>query len=119
MSFLRFYVFFFNSNELNSIFSHTKAFAIDELLRGLVTSSIEKFDNSITEEITNHLFEDLKKPFSGMDLIALNLQRARDHGLPSYNHYRRLCNMTVAKNFEDLSEEIPTPVIKKLKLVYE
>lgn len=105
---------------LIQFFSHTKlAFAIDELLRGLVTSSIEKFDNSITEEITNHLFEDLKKPFSGMDLIALNLQRARDHGLPSYNHYRRLCNMTVAKNFEDLSEEIPTPVIKKLKLVYE
>nr|XP_046911836.1 uncharacterized protein LOC124492873 isoform X1 [Dermatophagoides farinae]XP_046911838.1 uncharacterized protein LOC124492873 isoform X1 [Dermatophagoides farinae] len=104
---------FFNSDMLY------EPFATDELLRGLVTSSIEKFDNSITEEITNHLFEDLKKPFSGMDLISLNLQRARDHGIPSYNQYRRLCNMTVAKNFEDLSNEIPMPVIKKLKLVYE
>lgn len=54
-----------------------------------------------------------------MDLISLNLQRARDHGIPSYNQYRRICNMTVAKNFEDLSNEIPMPVIKKLKLVYE
>lgn len=94
------------------------AFAIDELLRGLVTSSIEKFDNSITEEVTNHLFEERGKPFSGMDLIALNLQRARDHGIPSYNHYRKLCNMTKARTFEELTE-IPPEIIQKLRFVYE
>ncbi|KPM04939.1 heme peroxidase-like protein 1 [Sarcoptes scabiei] len=104
---------FFNSDMIY------EPYAIDQLLRGLVTSSIEKFDSSITEEVTNHLFEERRKPFSGTDLVALNLQRARDHGIPSYNYYRKLCNMTKAKSFEDLQGEIPFPVIKKLKSVYE
>lgn len=96
-----------------------KAGAIDELLRGIVTSSIETFDNSVTEEVTNHLFEEARKPFSGMDLIALNLQRGRDHGLQPYNYYRGLCNMTVARRFEDLSGEMTPSAIAKLKRVYE
>lgn len=83
--------------------------AIDNLLRGLTSTSVEilgnliylkfifnifillnntniKFistilDSAITAEVKNHLFEDRKIPFSGMDLISLNIQRARDHGL--------------------------------------
>ena len=95
------------------------AYAIDELLRGIVHSSIETFDSSVTEEVTNHLFEERKKPFSGMDLISLNIQRARDHGLQPYNQYRALCNITRANRFEDLAGEIPAKVIAKLKRVYE
>jgi len=93
--------------------------AIDELLRGIVTSSIEVFDHSITEEVTNHLFEERNKPFSGMDLISLNLQRAREHGLQPYNRYRELCNLTRARRFEDLAGEFTPEVIAKFKRVYE
>jgi hypothetical protein len=89
------------------------------MLRGLLTTSIETLDNSITQEVTNHLFEDSKKPFSGMDLISLNLQRARDHGIPPYNYYREKCNLTRAKTFEDLSNEISANLIDRLKKVYE
>ncbi len=93
--------------------------AIDELLRGLMTSSIETFDSSITEEVTNHLFEEVRRPHSGMDLIALNLQRGRDHGLAPYNHYRALCNLTRARRFEDLAGEMTAETIGKLRAVYE
>ena len=89
------------------------------MLRGLLTTSIETLDNSITQEVTNHLFEDSKKPFSGMDLISLNLQRARDHGIPPYNHFREKCNLTRAKTFDDLSNEISPSLIDRLKKVYE
>lgn len=75
-------------------------------------------DSAITDEVKNHLFEDAKKPFSGMDLISLNLQRGRDHGLRPYNDYRRMCNLTRARNFDDLSNEIPKPIIERLKKVY-
>lgn len=89
------------------------------MIRGLVTTSIETLDNSITQEVTNHLFEEPKKPFSGMDLISLNLQRARDHGIPPYNDYREKCNLTRARNFDDLVSDIPAKIVERLKKVYE
>lgn len=92
---------------------------MDEILRGIITSSVETFDSSITSEVTNHLFEEPKKSFSGMDLIALNLQRSRDHGLQPYNHYRELCNLTRARRFEDLAGEIPQKAIQNLRRVYQ
>lgn len=95
------------------------ALAMDNIIRGIVTQSIETLDNAITQEVTNHLLEDLKKPFSGMDLISLNLQRARDHGIPPYNNYRVICNLTRAKTFEDLAPETPRHLIDRLKSVYE
>jgi len=81
---------------------------------------METLDNFITEEVTNHLFEDRRVgPVSGMDLAALNIQRGRDHGLPGYNEYRALCNLTRARSFEDLRGEIPPRLIQKLKRIYQ
>ncbi|XP_026844579.1 uncharacterized protein LOC6588808 [Drosophila persimilis] len=91
---------------------------IDEILRGLVATPMETLDQFITGEVTNHLFEDRKIPFSGIDLVALNIQRARDHGIPSYNNYRALCNLKRATNWNDLSREIPTEVISRFQKVY-
>lgn len=53
---------------------------VDEISRGLVATPMETLDQFITGEVTNHLFEDRRVPFSGIDLVALNIQRARDHG---------------------------------------
>ncbi|ODN04056.1 Peroxidasin [Orchesella cincta] len=91
---------------------------VDELLYGLANTPMETLDNFITEEVTNHLFEEKKAPLSGMDLAALNIQRARDHGIPGYNNYRELCNLTRARAFDDLKREIPPRLIQKLKKIY-
>lgn len=91
---------------------------VDEIARGLVSTPMETLDQFITGEVTGHLFEDRKIPFSGIDLIALNIQRARDHGIPSYNNYRALCNLKRAQTWEDLGREIPPEVISRLKRIY-
>ncbi|XP_036328588.1 uncharacterized protein LOC118740935 isoform X2 [Rhagoletis pomonella] len=91
---------------------------IDEISRGLVATPMETLDQFITGEVTNHLFEDRKIPFSGIDLIALNIQRARDHGIPSYNNYRALCNLKRAATWSDLSREMPNEVINRFKKIY-
>ncbi|XP_037051362.1 uncharacterized protein LOC119085170 [Bradysia coprophila] len=91
---------------------------MDEIMRGLVATPMETLDQFITGEVTNHLFEDRRIPFSGIDLVSLNIQRARDHGIPSYNNYRALCNLKRAQTWEDLSREIPPEVITRFKRIY-
>ncbi|CAH1390605.1 unnamed protein product [Nezara viridula] len=91
---------------------------IDDIMRGLASTPMESLDQFITGEITNHLFEDRRIPHSGMDLPALNVQRARDHGIPPYNEYRSLCNLKRAVTWDDLSREIPAEVIARLRLIY-
>lgn len=53
----------------------------DEIARGMLSTPMETMDQFITGEVTNHLFENKKIPFSGVDLIALNIQRGEYDGL--------------------------------------
>ena len=39
---------------------------IDDLIRGMSTTSMETLDQFITDEVTNHLFEDKATPYSGL-----------------------------------------------------
>jgi len=95
-----------------------KPFMVDDLLRGLAMTPMESLDTQVSEELTNHLFEQ-RKPKSGLDLVSLNLQRARDHGIAGYNKYREVCKLTRARLFIDLKQEIPVEIINKLQKVYK
>ncbi|WAR22967.1 PERC-like protein, partial [Mya arenaria] len=64
---------------------------VGDICRGLTRSPVEKVDKSLTEQITNHLFE-RERGFGG-DLAATNIQRGRDYAIPGYQAYRRLCEL--------------------------
>ena len=53
-----------------------------------------------------------------MDLIALNIQRGRDHGLRGYNDYRQECQVGRASSFSDLRNTMSGEAIAKLRSVY-
>lgn len=92
---------------------------IDPLLRGLLFAATKspRPDQIMNDELTEHLFE-LARDVS-LDLGSLNIQRGRDHGLPHYNQWRKYCNLTVAKTFDDMRREIKNNDIRlKLKQVY-
>ena len=63
-----------------------KAGWADTYMSGLINQVAQAFDHAVTQEVTNHLFEEPGKKF-GMDLAAINMQRGREHGIPGYNKY--------------------------------
>lgn len=92
---------------------------IDPLLRGLfaIPAKLKVPDQLVNTELTEHLFRQVNHV--PLDLAAINVQRGRDHGLPSYNEYRRWCNLTVAETFYDLRHDIRDRALRdRLKAVY-
>lgn len=53
-----------------------------------------------------------------LDLIALNIQRGRDHGLPSYLDYRKFFGLSDVKSFEDLKAISRPEDVEVFKTVY-
>ncbi|CDW55319.1 An peroxidase domain containing protein, partial [Trichuris trichiura] len=85
---------------------------------GLLRSPSMAFDRYINQDLRNHLFEFKETPFSGMDLPALNIQRARDHGIPGYNAYRQLCGLPKAKHFTDLVDSMDDDAVRAFSNLY-
>ena len=53
------------------------------------------------------------------DLMAINIQRARDHGLPGYAHYREVLGLGAVNSFDDLSGTFSSEQIARFKAVYK
>lgn len=76
------------------------------------------YDRHIVDAVRNHLFQKPGGPFTGLDLPAVNIQRARDHGIQPYNFYREICGMKKAISFDDLINTMDESSIAALKTVY-
>ncbi len=55
---------------------------VDGFARGLCSQKIQDFDRHVTDEVTTKLFSELPPEGLGTDLVSLNIQRGRDHGIP-------------------------------------
>ena len=53
------------------------------------------------------------------DLMAINIQRARDHGLPGFAHYREVLGLGAVNSFDDLSDSFSSEQIARFKAVYK
>jgi hypothetical protein len=68
----------------------------------------QNVDPHIVDEVRNFLFGE--PGAGGFDLASLNVQRGRDHGLPSYNHVRRVLGLRPVSDFADIN---PDPVVQE------
>jgi len=50
------------------------------MIAGLATQEVNLWDNSFVPDVQDHLFESAVGA-GGLDLVALNIQRGRDHGI--------------------------------------
>ncbi|CAI5456137.1 unnamed protein product [Caenorhabditis angaria] len=92
---------------------------VDPLLRGLFAAPIKlpRPDQILNKELTEKLFNRYHEV--ALDLAAMNIQRGRDHGLPTWTEYRKFCNLSVPTEWDDLKQIVHNDtVISKLKILY-
>ena len=92
---------------------------IDPILRGLFASPAKKNVPSqvMNEELTEKLFGAVHAV--ALDLSALNIQRGRDHGLPSYTAWRTHCGLTPVRDWADLERLLQsTSLSRELRRLY-
>ncbi|XP_029024779.1 eosinophil peroxidase [Betta splendens] len=75
---------------------------IDSVLRGLLRSpaKLNTQDHMLVDALRERLFQFVQA--LTLDLGSLNMQRARDHGLPGYNAWRRFCGLSQPRNQAEL-----------------
>lgn len=72
---------------------------LDAVIRGLARQESNEIDTQAIDGVRNLLFG----PGMTRDLIATNLQRGRDHGLPDFNTLRADYGLPVLNNFSQLT----------------
>ncbi|XP_069975779.1 salivary peroxidase/catechol oxidase isoform X2 [Penaeus vannamei] len=87
------------------------------LLGGLASALAQPADAYLVPSLTNDLFKQSSDPV-GMDLMALNIQRGRDHGIPPYTAWRRGCNLPVPTSVNDLAQIMSPAVAQVFQRLY-
>lgn len=91
----------------------------DWALRGALLKNSYYFTPAINDYMNNYLFQGLSDNYKRHSLGASNIQRGRDHDLPSYCHYRVWCEIDSepALQFSDFAE-IPEYMQVELSKLY-
>ncbi len=87
---------------------------VDSLLKGLSMQQAQNVDAFIVDELRNFLFDEGN---GGLDLAAVNIQRGRDHGLPTYNDMRRGLGLTPRSDFSEITSD--SAVAASLESAYD
>ncbi len=82
--------------------SFAQANGVDALLKGLSMQQAQDVDALVIDEVRDFLFEEGN---GGLDLAAVNIQRGRDHGLPSYNDMRRGLGLAPRTTFSEITSD--------------
>jgi hypothetical protein len=96
---------------------------LDDALQGAMSTPIQKFDPYFTTELSQKLFEQdtesvlLDRP-CGLDLVSLNIQRGRDHGLPSYPEWRKFCRLSPVDTWEQLRTVVDEDSYRRMREIY-
>nr|XP_039272499.1 eosinophil peroxidase-like [Styela clava] len=89
-------VAFFNPSSL-----YNNSIGPNGLSTCLLSTPGNEIDGEFTNALRNRMFANGSGP--GLDLLALNIQRGRDHGIPGYNKWRQWCGFSTISMMADLN----------------
>uniref|UniRef100_A0A9I3FGK9 Peroxidase n=1 Tax=Anopheles epiroticus TaxID=199890 RepID=A0A9I3FGK9_9DIPT len=87
------------------------------LSRGMIFQPHDRPNCHITPEVKHFLFR--HGGSIGVDLKAIDIQRARDHGLASYHDYREYCGLSKVSSWDELRAIIRPPPGSVIADAYE
>ncbi|XP_028393408.1 lactoperoxidase-like [Dendronephthya gigantea] len=104
----------------------TQINGIDGWIIGLIGNVSQEMDNEMAIGLTNELFQ--RDNREGLNLAALNMQRAREHGLPFYSDFLAECGRRFPKlypvdvrdvrSFDQIDDLFRPEVLASIKKVY-
>jgi len=87
---------------------------IDSIIKGVVVTKQQANDIYYHNSIRNFLFGEPQR--GGLDLCALDIIRARDHGIPNYNSIREEIGLLPVMEFDEINSD--QEVIRRLSQTY-
>ncbi len=91
-----------------------KTYGVDPVLKYGASSNAGEIDTQVVDELRNFLFGAPGQ--GGLDLVALNIQRGRDHGLADYNSLRAAMGLSKVTSFSQITSD--ADLAAKLQSVY-
>ncbi|ODN05836.1 Dual oxidase 1, partial [Orchesella cincta] len=89
--------------------------------QGMASQRAEREDNMIVEDLRGQVFGPLE--FSRRDLMAINIQRGRDHGTPDYNTAREsfgLKRITSVKEYmKETNTDVDEEIITRMEEIHQ
>jgi len=85
---------------------------VEAIFRGMSDSKSQEFDTFMAEDVRSFLFG----TSVGRDLASLNIQRGRDHGLPTYNEMREALGLSKVTAFSQITSD--TDIAARLRAAY-
>lgn len=94
---------------------------VQEVVTSATTNVIQRTSTHVTSQLTRHMFEDPVANTSvpcGLDLVSLNIQRGRDHGLKGYPAWREYCGLSRPVEFSDLKDDLDSDALDEISMLY-
>ena len=104
-----------------SLYEFGQGRGMDLISMGSILQNAQSSDTFVASDIVNKLYANRSDPGSGFDLIARNIQRGRDHGLPSYAAFYKALHQadnTVMDCWDKKPSEISQSKWDRLQEVY-
>lgn len=129
-------------------YSLWSADGLDTAIGSAIGTALDKSDRYFTRELTEKLFQNpMEQPTTGagnnatqptanrtaptpaaapktrrtvgLDLVSLNIQRGRDHGLPAYTEWRQYCGLTPADTWEEMAQAVDGESLRSMRAIYK
>ena len=91
---------------------------IEPTMFGLVGNKSNEVDNKFSEGVARKLFVRPGEGFN-IDLLALNIQRGRDWGIPTYGAYRKVCGLPTITSFSQLKKIMLPSAVDAFEKLYK